>query len=126
MFTQDVTTDVGKVRLLLFDLDSSDPIYPDDVMIQALLDIEGGDVRLAGALGMESIAANRVMTMKVGQILDLKIDGYQVAKGLRETAKQMRDTQDNSWAGFDIAEIVDNSQFAYREKIWKLIMAEAA
>lgn len=123
-FTTDMNTDIGKVRLLVFDLDPTKPIFPDDSYIQAFLDLELGDVKQAAALGMETIAGNRVMTMQVVQLMDLKVDGYQVSKGLLEAAKRLRDYSNLDWAGFDFAEITDNSMFALREKYWKMLVAQ--
>lgn len=125
-FTTDTTTDIGKVRLLLMDMDVSAPIFPDDAQIQAFLDIETS-VKSAAALAMETIAGNRVTTLQVIQLLDLKTDGYSVAKGLLATAKQLRDTDDSEgWAGFDIAEVTDNSMFVLREKYWKLLLVASS
>ena len=120
-FTADLTTDIGKVRLLLMDMDSSRPIFPDDAQIQTFLDLEG-DVRNAAALAMESIAGNRVMVMQVVQLLDLKVDGLSVAKGLLLAAERLRATSDSDWDGFDVAEVTDNSDFAYRESLWKQLL----
>lgn len=125
-FTTDTTTDIGKVRLLLMDMDVSAPIFPDDAQIQAFLAIETS-VKSAAALAMETIAGNRVTTLQVIQLLDLKTDGYSVAKGLLATAKQLRDTDDSEgWAGFDIAEVTDNSMFVLREKYWKLLLVASS
>jgi hypothetical protein len=124
-FTTDVTTDIGKVRLLLFDLDVTKPIFPDDSMIQAFLNMELGDVKQGAALGLETIAGNRLLTLQVIQLLDLKTDGVSMAKGLLEQAKRLRDFSNNDWAGFDVAEVTDNSLFALREKYYKLLMAQS-
>ena len=124
-FTTDVTTDIGKVRLLIHDMDSTKPIFPDDAMIDAFLEIEDG-VKSAAALALETIAGNGVMVLQVIQILDLKTDGAATAKALLETAKRFRETEaaSDDWSGFDIAQIVDNSDFAYREYMRKLFEAE--
>lgn len=128
-FTADPSTNIGKVRLLVCDLDVAKPVFPDDNQILAFLDLEQDDVRCAGALALETIAGNRQLTMLVVQILDLKLDGFSVAKGLLATAKQWRDAAELSdttgWAGFDIAEVVDNSQFAWREKYWKMLLQQS-
>lgn len=125
-FTADMTTDIGKVRLLLSDLDSTKPIFPDDAQIQAFLDMELGSVRLAGALAYEVIAGNRALTMQVIQLLDLKMDGASLARSLKEIAKQWRDSAQDEWCGFALAEQVDNSDFAWREHYLKLIVAQYA
>lgn len=124
-FTTDMTTDIGKVRLLLMDLDSTAPIYPLDTQIQAFLDLEMS-VKSAAALAMETLAGNRALVLQVITILDLKTDGFSVCKGLLASAKQLRDTDDSGgWAGFDIAEVTDDSIFVLREKYWKMVVAQS-
>jgi hypothetical protein len=125
-FTVDTTTDIGKVRLLLSDLDQTKPIYPEDAQIQAFLDMEQGSVRLAAALALEAIAANRVLTLQVIQLLDLKLDGASVAKAFLQAAKQWRDAANDDWAGLDFAQTVDNSDFAWREHYLKLVVSQYA
>lgn len=123
-FTVNPTTDIGKVRLLLFDMDSTRPIFPDDSFIQAFLDMELGDVKQAAALGMETLAGNRVLILQVIQLLDLKTDGLSVCKGLLATAQQLRNNSNTDWAGFDIAQVTDDSSFAYREYMTKLLLSQ--
>lgn len=123
-FTADVTTDIGKVRLLLMDMDVSSPIFPDDLQIQALLDMELGDVKQGAALGMETIAGNRALVLQVIQLLDLKTDGASVAKAMLSVAQRLRDTANSDWAGIDFAEVVDDSMFVMREKWYKLALAQ--
>lgn len=123
-FTVDPTTDIGKVRLLLSDMDSTKPIFPDDSMIQAFLDMELGEILLAAARAMEVIAGNRALTLQVVQLLDLKMDGASVCKALLAVAKQWRDTAQNDWAGFAIAEVTDDTDFAWREHMMKLLMQQ--
>lgn len=124
-FSTDLTTDIGKVRLLLMDLDSSRPIFTQDTQIQAFLDMELS-VKSAAALAMETLAGNRVLVLQMIQLLDLKTDGLSVCKGLLATAQQLRDTDDSDgWAGFDIAEVTDDSIFVLREKYWKMIVAQS-
>jgi len=117
----DLTTDIGKVRQFIFDLDPARPIFPDDQMIQNFLDVEGGDVKLAAAFALETIAGNRAMTLQVMTILDLKLDGYSVAKGLRETAKSLRESAGGDWDGLLIAEVVD-TEFQWRERVLKTLL----
>lgn len=124
-FTADLTTDIGKVRLFLMDMDSTNPIFPDDMMIQNLLDAEGGDTKGATAFGMEIIAGNQQLLLKTIQLLDLKQDGFSVAKGLLATAKQIREFANNDWAGIDFAQVTDNSEFSIREFLWKRMIQGA-
>lgn len=124
MFTDDLETDIGKVRQFIFDLDPTKPIFPDDLMIQNFLDSELGDVKCAAAFALETIAGNRAMVLQVMQILDLKTDGKSTAQGMLEVAKRLRETAGNDWSGFEIAQMVDNSSFTYDEYVRKLLEKE--
>lgn len=118
MFTCDPHTEVGFVRFLIWDMDATNPIIPDDNIIQATLRREG-TACCAAARILESIAGNRILTLQVIQNLDLKTDGVSVAKGLMSLADKLRET-DQEWSGLMFAETVDNSVFALREKYWKM------
>lgn len=122
-FTTDVETDIGKVRLLLHDLDESKPLFPEDSYIQVFLDLESDDVKCAAALGLETIAGNRVLTMQVIQLLDLKMDGRQVAEALLKTAQRLRDSSNDEFS-FDIAQQADLTVFGYQEYLLKQQEAE--
>jgi hypothetical protein len=122
-FSTDLATDVGKVRLLLMDLDSTRPIFTDDAQIQVFLDIEG-DVKSAAALGMETIAGNRALVLQVIKLMDLETDGLSVAKSLLLVADRLRSTAAEDWAGIDFAQVVDNSEFVFREYMWKQLLAQ--
>ncbi len=123
-FTTDLTTDIGKVRLLLTDLDSTKPIFPDDQQIETFLAMEGDDVKCAAALAMQVIAGNRVLTMQVVKLLDLEMDGRQTAEALLKAAKTLRDSSDEDWCGFDVAGQADLTPFVYREHLLKLLEGE--
>lgn len=126
-FTTDMTTDVGKVRLLITDLAPEQPIFPDDAHIEAFLALED-DVKTAAALALETIAANRVLVMQVIKLLDLDMDGAATAKALLAAAKQLRETaaMTGDWAGFDIAQMTDASDFTWREYMGKLLLANGS
>lgn len=117
-FTYDVTTDRGKVRMLITDRDSSNSIFQDDE-IDAFLSLEGNSVRLAAATALDAIATDQALVLKKIVMLggDLETDGPAVAKALREQAKALRDTENESGA-FDIAEQVVDT-FSFRERVWK-------
>lgn len=122
-FTADLATDIGKVRMLLTDVDSANPLFPNDTQIQAFLDLELQDIKHAAALALETIASNRIMTLMMVQLLDLKVDSVTFAKSLMDTAKRLREYDNDDWCGFDWAEITDNSLFTLREKYTKLLIA---
>lgn len=124
MFSTDLTSDIGKVRQLITDLDADNPIFPDDQMIQNFLDLEGGSLKSAAALAWETIAGSQALLLKVIQLLDLKQDGRSTALGILAVAKQFRDNDDADWAGIDFVEVVDNSQFAFREFLYKRLLAQ--
>jgi hypothetical protein len=120
-FTFNVATDVGKVRLLVPDRVSADAVFQDDE-VEAFLDLEGGVVRRAAALALETIASDNAMTLKVIKLLDLTTDGAKTSDALLKRADKLRaqvetDDQAEEGAAFDIAEMVPNS-FAWRERVW--------
>lgn len=86
--TVDPTTDIGMIRLLITDLDSTAPLFDDD-QIQAFLTLEG-TVRLAAAVALETIATSEALISKKIKTQDLSTDGPAVAKELRERAAQLR------------------------------------
>lgn len=121
-FTYDVATDRGKVRLLIKDTNSSDPIF-DDTEIDAFLTLESSSVKRAAALALETMASNEAYVYKAVKLLDLGTDGPGTAKALLERAARLREQADEEEAqaeggAFDIAELVYDS-FSERERIWK-------
>lgn len=104
-FTYDVSTDRGKVRLLITDVQAANPLFQ-DAEIDAFLTLNTS-VRMAAAAALEVIAASEVLVLKKIVNLDLETDGPAVARELRELAKQLR-AQETAVGAFDIAEqIVD-------------------
>jgi len=98
----DLTTDVGKVRLLVSDVDYSDLTFSDDE-VQAFLDLEG-DVRLAAAQALETIASNEALVFKkIRALRVLESDGPAVAAELRARAAALRE-QANNVGEFEIAD----------------------
>lgn len=90
----DFTTDVGKVRLLLNDVDETRLVFSDDE-IQAFLDIEGSSVKLAAATAIDVNASNEALASKVLRTQDLSTDGAKVAAALREHAARLRAQADD-------------------------------
>jgi len=115
-FTYDVTTDAGRVRMLITDRDEVNSIFQDDE-IDAFLDLEDGSIRLAAASALEAIAANEALVLKKLVMLDTETDGPAVAAALIKLAASYRE-QENSSGAFDIAEQGVND-FARRELWWK-------
>ena len=119
-FTFDISTDLGKVRLLIPDRVEDTPIFEDDEIL-ALLSIEDG-VKRTTALALETIASDNAMTLKVIRLLDLSTDGAKTSDAILKRAQLLRDqaeiADESDDGGFDIAEMV-NDDFSYREKVVK-------
>ena len=85
----DFSTDTGKVRLLISDIDLTRPIFNDE-SIAAFLDLAGGSIKRAAASALMVIAVNEVLVQKHIKLLDLQTAGDLVAKELRALAGQYR------------------------------------
>lgn len=96
----DPSSDAGRVRLLINDIACQ--VYADDE-IDAFLDLEGGNVRLAAALALETTAANEALLSKVITTQDLRTDGAAVAKVLLDRAARLREQVASGVAGGDAA-----------------------
>lgn len=111
----DVSTDLGKVRLLSFDTDTTNPIFQDEEHT-AFLDLNAGNVRLAAAQAIDTTAANEAFVQKMIKMLDLMTNGPQTAMALRAAAEELRRQVyegSSDFSGmFDIAEqVYDNWTF---------------
>ena len=122
-FTVDYGTDVGKVRLLISDISSDDPIFQDDA-VQAFIDMAlDGNVKRAAASALLTIAVNEVLVQKRIKILDLSTDGPAEAEVLRKLATQLRSEADEEEVdgAFDWAEMIQTPQqwdeFRYKDAI---------
>lgn len=125
--TYDVSSDAGKVRLLISDTDMSNVIFVDDE-ITTFLDLEGQNVRRAAALALETIASNEAQVLKVIRTLDITTDGAKLSTELRARAADLRaqadDTADDDGSGFEIAELVVDD-FSFSDRLWKQAQREA-
>jgi hypothetical protein len=83
-----LSTDVGRVRLLVPDRDLSSPVFQDEE-VTALLAIEGG-VQRAAALALETIASDTAATLRYTQTLGLTVDGTKASAELLKRAAQLR------------------------------------
>lgn len=104
--TYDVESEIGKVRLLINDVDESDQIF-DDNEIQAFLSLEGGYVRLAAAQAIDTIADNEALCSKVIRTQDLQTDGAKLADSLRKRAASLRERHDMEIEDDGFFEIVE-------------------
>lgn len=120
-FTTSVSTDIGKVRLLIPDRVQTDAFFSDDE-IQAFLDLNAGSVKRATAEALEVMASDQAMVLKVISTLGLSVDGTKVSSELRSRAKDLREKAEQDEAGeealFDWAE-QGNTVFQQREILWK-------
>lgn len=121
-FTYDVTTNRGKVRLLITDRDAANEIFNDNE-IDAFLSMMGSNVFRAAAIALFQIAATEALLLKVIRLLELTTDGAKVADSLRALALEYQEKADLAEAGeaagsFDYAEMVVDD-FTYRERVLK-------
>jgi hypothetical protein len=109
-FTYDVTTDPGKVRLLLNDVDEATSVF-DDAEIEAFLALEGDSVKRAAAQAIDTNATNEALASKVIKDHDLTTDGAKLADAMRKHAASLRTQADQddeaADAGFDLVSVVD-------------------
>jgi hypothetical protein len=119
-FTYDITTSIGKVRLLAIDSDSTYAVFEDDE-IDAFLSMEGNNVKRAAAQALDTIASNDAFRVKKVKLLDVTADGVSVAEVLHKRSAMLRAQADKEEASeeggsFDIAEwVVDD--FSYRQQL---------
>lgn len=100
----DFTTDVGKVRLLISDVDEAAFTFS-DAEINAFLDLEGDDVRIAAAVALETLASNEALVFKKMRAERLlEVDGTAVAKALMERAAALREQASTDADTFEIAD----------------------
>ncbi len=121
--TYDVSTNAGQVRLLCGDTVTTDACFQ-DAEISAFLAMYDGDVLMAAALALDTMAATQAMILKVITQNGVSTNGAAVAGALREQAAVLRrqaaelgdGTADD--ALWDSAETVGISDpFAWRERV---------
>lgn len=108
-FTFDVSTNRGKVRLLVPDTSSSAYVFA-DAEIDAFLSIEASSVRRAAALALETLASNQALVLKVIKIMDLQTDGAKLSDALLKRADRLREQAD-----FD--DMADGDLFDWAEMV---------
>lgn len=118
VFSYDLKTDAGRVRLLIPDRSEAEPLFQDEEL-QAFIDLEGS-VKSAAALALETAASDQAMVLKVIRLLDLQTDGARVAEALLKRAESLRaqDAAAEVDGLIDIAEMVVDD-FSARERLWK-------
>src|SRR6476620_846079 len=91
--TYDVTSDIGKVRLLLNDV--ATPWVFTDAELQALIDLEGG-VKRAAAQAIDTNATNLALATRVLRTQDVNLDGAKLADAMRKHADSLRAQADQA------------------------------
>jgi hypothetical protein len=119
-FTYQPTTSRGRVRLLIPDRVTPGHIF-EDAEIDTFLVLETNNVKRSTALGLETIASDQALTLKVIRLLDLTTDGARVSDALLKRAAELRRQADieelaEDGGAFDIAEWTP-TDFAYRERL---------
>lgn len=114
--TYSPTTDAGRVRLLVGDRpnDAGEAILEDED-VTALLALRGGDVFLAAASALRSIAADTALRDKVIRLQDIQTDGASLARELRMQADRL-ETQANEDFDLGWAPMV-NDAFSWRTRV---------
>ena len=119
-FTYDLTTVVGKIRMLIPDRVTPGHVWEDDELT-ALYTLEGNDLRLGAAMALEAMASDQAMVLKVIRLLDVTTDGAKVSDALLKRAVGLRAaaaaTASALLSPFDIAEVVVGD-FAARERLY--------
>ena len=109
-FTYDLSTNRGKVRLLIQDTDETYEFYSDaeiDNFLTMAGGLEGDTVFNASAIALESWATSQVMILKVVKQLDVEVDGAAVSREMRQRAQVLRANAitTSTDAGFEVAEM---------------------
>lgn len=109
-FTIDPNTDVGLIRLRIYDRDVSNQIF-DDATIEAVFNnLERTSIKRTAAFFLETIATQEALILKVMKNLQLTTDGAKLADSLMKQAQALRtqaDIDDSANSdGFDWAEQV--------------------
>lgn len=126
-FSYDVTTSIGKVRMLIPDRVEEHALFT-DAEIQAYLEMNDSSVKRAAAEALETIASDNAMVLKVITIMDLSTNGAATASALMARAARLRQSADDAEAGeealFDWAEPAE-TVFQQRERIYKQALRSA-
>ena len=88
-FTYIPGTPIGLVRQLSTDRDPDYEIFSDEE-IEALLDLNNGNVRYAAADALDQIATSQALILKYIEVNGLKTNGQAVANALHQQAESLR------------------------------------
>ena len=95
-----------QIRLLMTDTHNANPIFT-QTEVGDFFTLEGDNVKRAAALGLETMASNEVMVMKVISLLDLSTNGAAESAALLARAAILRETAiaDEAAGAFDYTPI---------------------
>lgn len=117
-FTYDLSSNVGKMRMMIPDRHADEAFFTDEEL-SAFLEMEG-DVKRGTALALETMASDQAMVLKVVRLLDVSTDGRAVAESLMKRASELRRQADEAdqatSGGFEIAEMVVDD-FSFRRRM---------
>ena len=108
MLTYDVTTDRGKVRLLIPDRLATQYMY-EDAEIDYFLAAEDS-IKEATALALETMASDEAYVQKVITLMDLSTNGPATAKALMDRAATLR-----AQAVAEAEDALGDDEFTYAE-----------
>jgi len=121
-YTPGSGSSADRVRMIVPDRDTDNAIFQDEE-IADLLVTEGGNVKRAAALALETIASDEALVQKVIRTGDVQTDGAKTAQVLLTRAARLRDQADaddeaEEGGAFDVAEQVTDV-FSARERLRK-------
>jgi hypothetical protein len=112
-FSYDLSTDIGKVRLIISDKNLLAPVFTDEE-IQVFL-TAGGTVNLASAAALEAWAASYAANASSETIGDYAYQ-QRIVQNMLETAKRLRDKEAETpamdWAEMDLVNYGDTEEDA--------------
>ena len=114
-YNADLSTPADKVRLLCNDVDLTHPVFT-DAEIAALLLMEADSIKRSAALGLETIASNEVMVLKVMSLLEITTDGAKVSDALLKRAAVLRKQADDADAA--ALALLEDTPFDYAEQVY--------
>lgn len=115
-FTVDYSTDVGKVRALVGDVDPTLPFLQDEE-IGVFFAMEESHYG-AASLALLAMATKQALILKKIETLDLKTDGPALARSLRELAKEMQQRAETEPC-FELADII-GTPLQWAATVWGL------
>jgi hypothetical protein len=108
MFSLDITTQIGQMRYLIGDTDSTKPIFQDEELTGILNLAPDQSLYLACALALDAVAskaANKLNNIVLGT---LKIDQTSKVQALRDQAQRFRELEYNTPAFVEIEQNLSN------------------